>query len=97
MKTSFDFYNAVWLCVVSFYNITTTAHMVRFKLAAYVFLFQQTPDARTPPHFHGQPINIVHLLSTVTGYFSELLICSVSVQRSIDRKKEMFAAALSFL
>jgi len=76
----------------------TTGHMVRFKIAAYICLFQQTqkPDARTPPYFHGQPINIVHL-STVTGFFSELSVCSVSVQRSIDRKKEMFAAALSFL
>jgi len=97
VKTYFDFYNAVWLCVVSIYNIMTTGHMVRFKLAAYVCLFQQTPDARTPPYFHGQPINIVHVLSTVTGFFFELSISSVSVQRSIGRKKEMFAAALSLL
>jgi len=97
VKIYFDIHNTAWLCVVSIYNIMTTGHMVRFKLAAYVCLFQQTPDARTPPYFHGQPINIVHLLSTVTGFFSELSICSGSVQRSINRMKEMFAAALSFL
>jgi len=68
VKTYFDFYNAVWLCVVSIYNIMTTGHMVRFKLAAYICLFQQTPDARTPPYFHRHPINIIHL-STVTGFF----------------------------
>ena len=84
MKTYFDFDNAVWLCVVSIYIIMRTGHMMRFKLATYVCLFQQTPDARTPPYFHGQLINIVHLLSTVTGFFSELSICSASVQRSIE-------------